>query len=309
MIATEIADHRDFLTVWDFTTEEILKILDIAFNYKKDVITKTKKPLDGKCIGLIFEKSSTRTRLSFEVGIYQLGGCAVYIRPEESHIGKGESIGDTARVLSRFFHGIVFRTFGHERVEELARYASIPVINGLTDSHHPCQAVADMFTIKEKRGSLNNIKLSYIGDGNNVANSLLEITSRLGVDITIACPTGYEPDKAILEKVMSVGNNSIEIIHNPFQAVKNADVIYTDVWVSMGDKTDGKKKKEAFKDFQVNEALLSNANEDVLVLHCLPAHRGEEITDDVIDGPKSAVFDQAENRLHTQKAILEMLIK
>lgn len=313
MINQKDKEHRDFLTVWDFTTSELNELLERSEYYKKctlnDSVQSTDKPLAGKSIGMIFEKASTRTRLAFEVGIYQMGGHGVYIRPQESQIGRGETIKDTAMVMSRFFDAIVIRTFEHSKVEELAKYANIPVINGLTDTHHPCQVVADMFTIKEKKGSFNNIKIAYIGDGNNVANSLLEITSRLNINISMACPKGYEPNNDILQRIRRVSANEIEITTDPLKAVSNADVIYTDVWISMGQEENEEEKKTAFLKYQVNDALVTSANEKVIVLHCLPAHRGEEITDSVMDGPNSVVFDQAENRLHTQKAILEMLVK
>jgi ornithine carbamoyltransferase len=259
-------------------------------------------------VGLIFFKASTRTRISFEVGVHQLGAQPIYIKPEDSQMGRGESIADTARVFSRYLHGVVIRTFEHSLIEEFARHASIPVINGLTDTHHPCQALADAMTIFERKGAFKGVKVVYVGDGNNVANSLIEISARLGMDLTVACPKGYEPDEGIL-KAAKKEHKGIRIMNDPVKAAKGADVLYTDVWVSMGDnKVNAARKKQALKKFQINDKLLEAAAPDAIVLHCLPAHRGREITDEVMDGPQSAVFDQAENRLHTQKAVMEMIM-
>ncbi|RMG70559.1 MAG: ornithine carbamoyltransferase [Nitrospirae bacterium] len=297
---------RDFLRLWDLSSEEIMALLRRAVELKRGVDA-GKCPLIGKSIGLIFEKPSTRTRVSFEVGLYQLGAQPVYMRPEEIQLGRGETISDTARVLSRYLHGIMIRTFGHERLEEFAGAAEIPVINGLSDLHHPCQALADMMTIYEKKGSFENIRVAYIGDGNNVANSLVEASGRLGFTLTVATPEGYEPDADVLETARG-GRGEIILLRDPREAVAMADVVYTDVWVSMGEEGEAEKKKKRFEKYQLNSSLLSCAKPDVMVMHCLPAHRGEEITDDVMDGPNSVVFDQAENRLHAQKALLEMLI-
>jgi len=296
---------RDFLTLQDLSLEELDTILRRAVELKasKDA---NLCPLIGKSIGLLFEKASTRTRISFQVGIYQLGAQAIYLNPNEIQLGRGETIGDTARVLSRYLHGIIIRTFAHETIEDFARNATIPVINGLTDLHHPCQVLADLMTIKEKRGTLKGIRLAYIGDGNNVANSLIEASVMTGFELIIACPDGYEPDRAIYESATSQGAK-VKILRSPEEAVKDADVLYTDVWVSMGEEDKEVKKKRSFKGYQLNRGLLSLARPDAIVMHCLPAHRGEEITDDVIDSPQSVVFEQAENRLHTQKALLELL--
>jgi ornithine carbamoyltransferase len=293
--------------VLELSAEEMDKLLKRSFEFKsgKD---KSACPLLGKSIGLLFDKTSTRTRISFQTGIYQLGAQPIYINTKELQLGRGETIEDTARVLSRYLHGIVIRTYAHSTIEKLASNATIPVINGLTDLHHPCQALADMMTILEKKGRLKDVRVAYIGDGNNVANSLLEAALLTGIDLVLACPNGYEPDSRIYEKVRS-GGAKVKVVVDPCEAVKDADVIYTDVWVSMGQEREVERRKQIFRDYQVNRELLSLAKPDAIVMHCLPAHRGEEITDDVIDSPQSVVIDQAENRLHTQKALLEMLIK
>ncbi len=298
---------RDFLTLRDLSGEEISAILNRAAGLKsgKDA---SACPLIGKSIGLFFEKASTRTRISFQTGIYQLGAQAIYINPNELQLGRGETIEDTAKVLSRYLHGIVIRTFAHKTIEKFAENTTIPVINGLTDLHHPCQVLADLMTIKEKKGALKDIRLAYIGDGNNIANSLIEAASLMGIDLVLACPKGYVPDSKLYERARSEGAK-VNILADPEKAVKDADVLYTDVWVSMGQEEELEKKKKAFEGYQVNKELLSLARPDARVMHCLPAHRGEEITDDVIDSPQSIVFDQAENKLHTQKALLEMLIR
>ncbi|MEW6739804.1 MAG: ornithine carbamoyltransferase [Nitrospirota bacterium] len=305
----QIDGKRDFLTIWDLSKDEIENLIKRALELKSGV-DKNKCPLIGKSIGLFFEKPSTRTRVSFEVGIYQLGGQSIYLNPREIQLGRGESIADTARVLSRYLNGIILRTYAHSSVEEFASHATVPVINGLSDFHHPCQALADLMTIMEKKGRLKGIRLAYIGDGNNVANSLIESAARTGINITIACPEGYEPNPDVLDRARSSADaGEIIILRNPKEAAGRADVIYTDVWVSMGQEEEAEKKKSKFKNYQINSQLLQCAKQDVIVLHCLPAHRGEEITDEVMDGPNSAVFDQAENRLHTEKALLEFLIR
>ncbi len=298
---------RDFLTLWDLSSEEISLLLKRAVELKsgKD---ENKCPLIGKSIGLLFEKPSTRTRVSFEVGIYQLGGQAIYMSPKDIQLGRGETIRDTAGVLSRYLSAIVIRTFSHNTLMEFASNSSIPVINGLSDLHHPCQALADLMTILEKKGRLKDIRLAYIGDGNNVANSLIEASSRMEINLRIACPEGYEPDPDVLDRARVSAKSEILILRDPREAAGRADVIYTDVWVSMGQEKEAEEKKSKFKGYQLNSKLLSCAKKDAIVLHCMPAHRGEEITDDVMDGPQSAVIDQAENRLHTQKALLEFLL-
>lgn len=299
---------RDFLTVWDLSAEEIDFVLKRAIKLKAGGDS-NKCPLMGKSIGLFFEKPSTRTRVSFETAIYQLGAQAIYMNPVELQIGRGETIADTAKTLSRYLSGIVFRTYEHSRLEEFASSASIPVINGLSDRHHPCQVLADLMTIIEKKGRLNDIRMAFIGDGNNVANSLVEAAAKMGINLVMACPEGYEPDPDILEKARGFAKSDIIILRDPKEAAGRADVIYTDVWVSMGQEKEAEKRKVRFKAYQVNDALLSCAHKDAIVLHCLPAHRGEEITGEVMDGPHSAVFDQAENRMHSQKALLEFLIR
>jgi len=298
---------RDFLTVSDLSSQEIDRLLKraIAFKAGKDV---NACPLIGKSIGLIFEKASTRTRVSFEVGIYQLGAQSIYLTPKEIQIGRGETIHDTAKVLSRYLNAVVMRTFSHDTVREFASHASIPVINGLSDLHHPCQALADLMTLREKKGRLNGIRLAYVGDGNNVANSLIEAAAITGIRLSIACPKGYEPPAQVIDRARALSKHDIPIFGDPEQAVSGADAVYTDVWVSMGQEEEALKRQQRFRKYQVNRKLLSFARENAVVLHCLPAHRGEEITDDVIDGTQSVVFDQAENRLHTQKALLEFLL-
>jgi len=298
---------RDYLSVWDLSSDEIENILRRSIELKsgKDA---SRCPLIGKSIGLIFEKSSTRTKVSFEVGVYQLGGQPVYMNSRDLQLGRGETISDTARTLSRYLSMIVIRTYEHSRLEEFARASSVPVINALTDTHHPCQALADMMTILEKKGRLKGVRLAYIGDGNNVANSLIEASSRLGLDIVLACPEGYEPDPDVLERARSEAKGDIVIVREPKEAAGRADVIYTDVWISMGQESTAEEKKKRFARYQVNSELLSCAKKDAIVMHCLPAKRGQEITDDVIDGPLSVVFDQAENRLHSQKALIEFLL-
>jgi ornithine carbamoyltransferase len=298
---------RDFLTLWDLSKEEIDSLLKRALELKagKDA---SKCPLIGRSIGLIFEKASTRTRVSFETGIYQLGGQPVYMNSKEIQLGRGETIADTAKTLSRYLSAIAIRTYEHTRIEEFASNATVPVINALTDLHHPCQALADLMTILEKKGKLKGIRLAYIGDGNNVANSLIEAASRMEINLAIACPEGYEPNADVLEKARENAKSEIIILREPREAAGMADVIYTDVWVSMGREKEADDRKKKFKNYQINSALLACAKKDTIVMHCLPAHRGEEITDEIIDGPHSVVFDQAENRLHAQKALLEFLL-
>jgi ornithine carbamoyltransferase len=298
---------RDFLTLGDLSAGEIGTIIRRAGELKsgKDI---SKCPLMGKSIGLLFEKASTRTRVSFEAGIYQLGAQAIYLNPGELQMGRGETIGDTARTLSRYLDAIVIRTSEHSRLEEFSSCASMAVINGLSDRHHPCQALADLLTVQEKKGRLKGIRLAFIGDGNNVANSLIEAASKMEMDLVVACPEGYEPDPEVLGKARESAKSEITVLRDPREAAGRADVIYTDVWVSMGQEGEAGERKRKFLSYQVNDALLSCARNDVIVLHCLPAHRGEEITDEVMDGPRSAVFDQAENRLHSQKALLEFLL-
>ncbi len=295
---------RDYLRVFDFTKDEFLSMIKRAIDLKagKDAL---KYPLTCKSIGMIFEKPSTRTRISFEVAIYQLGGHPIYLSSKDLQLSRGETIKDTAMVFSRYLDAVIIRTFSHSVIEEFAKWSTIPVINALTDLHHPCQAMADMMTIFEKKGKLEGIKIAYIGDGNNVANSLIEASALTGVNIFLATPQGCEPLEEILQRAKTM--TGVNLSDNPFEAVLDADVIYTDVWLSMGEEQNT-EKREKFKSFQVNSNLLKKAKPDAIVMHCLPAHRGEEITDEVLDGPQSVVLDQAENRLHTEKAILEFLL-
>ncbi len=298
---------KDFLTVLDLSSEELHGLITRSIELKSGVDA-NKCPLIGKSIGLLFEKSSTRTRVSLEVGVYQLGGQSIYMNPKEIQIGRGETIHDSAKVLSRYLSGIIIRTYSHNTLTEFASYASIPVVNGLSDLHHPCQALADLMTVYEKKGKLKGLRLAFIGDGNNVAHSLIEAASLTGMHIILACPKGYEPEPDVLEKAKTSSSGQITVIREPAEAVANADVVYTDVWVSMGQEKEAARKKRKFKKYQINGELLFHAKKNALVLHCMPAHRGEEITDEVMDSLQSAVFDQAENRLHTQKALLEFLL-
>jgi len=298
---------RDFLALWDFESAEIEKLLARAGELKSGR-DKSLCPLIGRSIGLLFEKASTRTRVSFETAIYQLGANSIYMNPNEIQLNRGETIADTAKVLSTYLDGVIIRTFGHERIEEFAANCSVPVVNGLTDKHHPCQVLADLLTIQEKKGRLRGIKLAYIGDGNNVANSLIEAASKMGINLSLACPEGYEPDPLIFERAQAQAKSEIIILREPREAAGGADVIYTDVWVSMGEEKKSEEKKKRFKDFRINEKLLLCAKPDAIVMHCLPAHRGEEITSEVMDGPRSVVFEQAGNRLHTGKALLEKIL-
>jgi ornithine carbamoyltransferase len=258
---------------------------------------------------MIFEKASTRTRLSFEVGMYQLGGQALFLNTKDTQIGRGETVADTARIMSRYMDGIMIRTFAQKTVADLALYADIPVINGLTDLLHPCQILSDLFTIIERRGDYTGLKIAYIGDGNNIANSWINAAARLPIQLTLACPEGYEPHPELLKKGKREARECIDLFRDPVEAIEMADVVYTDVWASMGQEEEQEERAQIFKSYQINQELLGHAGKNVIVMHCLPAHRGEEITSEVIDGPHSVVLDQAENRLHVQKAILEILMK
>ena len=300
---------RDFLQITDFTREEILETLELCRDLKnKTKARETHHLLKGQTLAMLFQKPSTRTRISFEVGMYQLGGHALYLSPNEVGLGKRESVADVARVISRFCDGIMARVFGHDIVEELAEYAGVPVICGLSDLTHPCQVLGDIFTVQEHKGKVEDICVAYVGDGNNVAHSWINLASRLHLDLHIGCPEGYEPDADLLTRARSETHCDIHIYHDPVQAVKDADVIYTDVWASMGQEEEAAQRKKIFQPFQVNDELLSHAKSDVIVEHCLPAHRGDEITDSVMDGKHSVVFDEAENRLHIQKAIMVKLM-
>jgi ornithine carbamoyltransferase len=299
---------RDFLKIWDLTAEETNALIGRAAELKsgRDAAS---CPLIGRSVGLLFEKPSTRTRVSFEVAIYQLGGQAIVLNPSELQLGRGETMADTAKTLSRYLSAMLIRTFAHSTLETFAANASLPVINGLSDLHHPCQILADLLTIREKKGELKGLKVAFIGDGNNICHSLIEAASRMEFDLTVACPEGFEPDADILEGARATAKSEIVVLSDPREAAGLADVVYTDVWVSMGQEGLSGEKKKKFSDYQINGKLLACSKKDVIVLHCLPAHRGEEITADVMDGPRSVVFDQAENRLHAQKALLEFLMK
>jgi ornithine carbamoyltransferase len=300
---------KDLLSVYDLDREDIGLIFKNAVKLKKlQQKGKAYTPLKGKTLGMIFDKSSTRTRISFEVGMYQLGGLALFLSNRDTQLGRGESISDTARIMSRYLDGIMIRTYSQELVEKFAGYATIPVINGLTDLQHPCQILSDLFTIMEKKGHCEGLKIAYVGVGNNIANSWIDAAARLPFQLTLAFPEGYGPDHNILKRGMGEAEKGITIHREPVDAVRNADVVYTDVWISMGQEAQQEERKSKFKDYQINEALLTHARKDVMVMHCLPAHRGEEITADIIDGPRSVVIDQAENRLHVQKAIMDILL-
>ncbi len=303
---------RDFISINDFTSDEIKYIIKIA-HHLKSLQKKglNQEYLKGKSLGMIFVKSSTRTRVAFEVGIYQLGGNALFLNPNDIQLGRGELIKDTARVLSRMLDGIMIRTFAHEDVLELAKWADIPIINGLTDLLHPTQIIADLMTIEEYKGKLRDIKIVFVGDGNNVAHSLLLGGAKVGMDVVVACPEGFAPDAKILElaqKDAKLTGAAISVIHDPIVACQAADVIYTDVWASMGQEAEAEVKEKQFAKYQVNQELLSYAKKDAMVMHCLPAKRGKEITDEVIEGPNSVVFAEAENRLHAHKAIMAAIM-
>jgi len=297
---------KGFLAIPDFTTEEIKELFRLASDMKSGKIKPL--PLKDKAVACIFYKPSLRTRVSFEVGIGQLGGKSLHITGDEIGLGVRESIYDGAKVLSRFVGMIVIRAFVHEEVEELAEHADVPVINGLTDLLHPCQVMGDMFTVVEKKGSVENLVIAYLGDGNNVASSWLNASTRFAFDLRIGTSPETKPDERIFENARKAGLSQITLTHDPMEAIKDADVVYTDVWASMGQKHLAQQKKDFLKSFQVNQKLLEHAKKDCIVLHCLPANRGEEITDEVMDGPHSVVFDQAENRLHIQKAIMVKLL-
>ena len=295
---------KHLLKLLDLTGQEILDILNLADQLKYETKHGIPHPhLQGKCLGMIFEKSSTRTRVSFEVGINQLGGYAVVLGAEGSQIGRGEPVQDTARVLSRYVDGIMIRTFGQDEVEALAQYGSVPVINGLTDFCHPCQVLADLMTIREYKGSLEGLKLCFIGDGNNMMNSLIVGGLKVGMSVSVACPQGYRPPQEILEFAAGYGDK-FELTDSPLQAAKDADVVITDVWTSMGQEEERQKREAAFAGYCVDAELMAQAKPDAMVQHCLPAHRGEEITEEVFEANAQYIFEEAENRLHAQKAVL-----
>lgn len=299
---------KDLLTLLDYTSEEVQQLLALATQLK--TLTKAGKCprlLEGKTLGMIFEKSSTRTRVSFEVGMQQLGGYGMYMNARDMQIGRGEPISDTGKVLSGYLDGIMIRANSHEMVKELAEHASIPVINGLTDIFHPCQALADLETIAENKGELKGLKIAYVGDGNNVAHSLVIAAAHVGMDVAVATPKGYECDAEVMkraEAIAKANGSIITLTYDPIEAVKNADAVYADVWTSMGQEEETQQRLIDFKDYQINDELVAHAKSDYMFLHCLPAHREEEVTTSVIDGPNSYIYEQAENRLHAQKAVL-----
>jgi ornithine carbamoyltransferase len=296
--------HRDFLAIPDFSAAELSSLFALAERMRAGAYDKT--PLAGQSLGMIFMKASTRTRVSFEVGTWQLGGHALFLSPRDVQLGRGEPIADTARVLSRYVNGIMIRTFAHSEVEELARFASVPVINGLTDLLHPCQILADLLTVRQHLGTHEGKVVAWVGDGNNMANSWINAAYRLGFELRLACPEGYDPDAAILKRAQS--HAPVTVTRDPAEAVRGAHVVNTDVWASMGQEEEQKIRERAFAGYTVDAKLMGLAARDAIFLHCLPAHRGEEVTADVIDGPQSRVWDEAENRLHIQKAIMAVLM-
>lgn len=303
---------RSLDSLFHLTREEIEQILKTSELLKFQLLRGEEHPLlKGKTLAMIFEKPSTRTRVSFEVGMWQLGGYALYLNASDLQLGRGETVADTAQVLSRYVNGIMARVFAHQTILELVKYSKVPVINGLSDFTHPCQGLADLFTIYEKKGRLSGLKLAYVGDANNVAHSLLYGCSKVGMDITLGCPKGYEPNPGVVSEAREEGKRSgckVKVTKDPKEAVKEADIVYTDVWASMGKEKEHEKRVKILKPFQVNAKLVKEAKEDYLFMHCLPAHRGEEVTDEVADSKNSVIFDQAENRLHTQKALLALIM-
>ena len=295
---------KDLLTLTDLTKEDIVAIIKRGEEIKKGFL-KSAKPLDGHTVGLVFDKSSTRTRVSFEVAIHKLGGSAIFLTPSDTQIARGEPIKDTARVLSSYLDGLVYRTYAQEQLEEFARWSSIPVINALTDLCHPCQVLSDLMTVDENRGNLDSLMVAWIGDGNNVANSWINASNILKFNLTMACPEGYLPNPDILASASS----NVKLVSTPQEAATNANVLYTDVWASMGKEDESEQRIEDFNGWQVNQSLIDLADKDVMVMHCLPAHRGEEITDEVMEGPRSIIFAQAENKLYLHQAILEKYLK
>ena len=297
--------HRDFLAIPDFSKKEIEGLFDLAQRMKDGKYRE--KPLAGKTLAMIFMKSSTRTRVSFEAGTFQLGGHALFLSPRDVQLGRGEPIKDTARVLSRMVDGIMIRTFAHAEIEELAQYATIPVINGLTDLLHPCQILADLLTVRQHLGGYAGKKIAWIGDGNNMANSWINAAWRLGFELVLACPAGYDPDATILARAQK-DNPKIRVVRDPREAADGAHVVNTDVWASMGQEEEQKVRERAFAGYQVDDALMARARKSAIFLHCLPAHRGEEVSESVLEGKQSRVWDEAENRLHVQKAIMAVLM-
>ncbi|MEQ8236992.1 MAG: ornithine carbamoyltransferase [Syntrophomonadaceae bacterium] len=303
---------RDFISIHDFSPAEVAYILQVGLELKREKRQGITHPLlAGKTLGMIFQKSSTRTRVAFEVGMYQLGGHALFLSPRDIQLGRGETIKDTALVLARMVDGIMIRTFSHDEVLEMARWSSVPVINGLTDLLHPTQVIGDMMTVIEHRGALQGLKLAFIGDGNNVAHELLFGGAKVGMDVTIACPPGFEPNPQVLELARQdaeLTGAKLTVVESPWEAVRGADAVYTDVWASMGQEGEAEEKEKKFLQYQVNQALMDAAKPGAIALHCLPAKRGKEITDEVMDGPQSAIFDESENRLHAHKAIMALVM-
>ena len=303
---------KSLISINDLSVEEIYQIFELSKNLKEKKLTgEPHKVLEGKTLGMIFAKPSTRTRISFETGIYHLGGIGMYFGPNDLQLGKSENVSDTAQVLSRYLDGIMIRTFSHQDVMDLAKYGSIPVINGLTDLLHPCQVLTDLFTILEKRRTLQGLKLAYLGDGNNMAHSLLHGCSKVGMDIAIASPSGYTPQKEIVDNANANAKymgSKVEILEDPNEVVKDADIVYTDVWASMGQESEAQERRTHFEKYQVNPELVKGAKDDYLFMHCLPAHRGDEVVNKVADSKNSVIFDEAENRLHVQKAIMALVM-
>jgi ornithine carbamoyltransferase len=300
---------KDLLSEYDLERSDYELIFEKAHRLKRLLREgRAHTPLKGKTLGMIFDKSSTRTRISFEVGMYQLGGVALFLSSRDMQLGRGEIIADTAKIMSRYLDGIMIRTFSQASLEEFARYSTIPVINGLTDLLHPCQLLGDLFTIIEKRGGYEGLKVAYIGDGNNMANSWINAAAKLPFRLDLACPDGYDPDESILKRGIDEAPVGVTLRRDPAEAVRDADVVYTDVWVSMGQEAEREERLRQFERYRVNQPLIDLAKKDALVMHCLPAHRGEEITAEVIDGPGSVIIDEAENRLHVQKAVMEILM-
>ncbi len=304
--------EKPLASLHDLTKEEIEEILKTSELLKLQLLRGQEHPiLKGKTLAMIFEKPSTRTRISFEVGMWQLGGYALYLSSGDLQLGRGETVADTAQVLSRYVNGIMARVFSHQTILELVKYSRVPVINGLSDFSHPCQGLADLFTIYEKRGKLSGLKLAYVGDGNNVAHSLLYGCSKVGMDITLACPKGYEPNPEVVSTAKEEAKrngSTVKVTKDPKEGVRGADIIYTDVWASMGQEKERQERLKIFRPYQVNGRLVKGAKEDYLFMHCLPAHRGEEVTDEVADSKNSVIFDQAENRMHTQKALMALIM-
>lgn len=304
---------KDFLTLKDFTGQEIIDMVQLGIDLKAKLKAGIPTPiLAGKSLGMIFQKSSTRTRVSFEVGMYQLGGQALFLSSNDLQIGRGEPIQDTARVLSRYLDAILIRTYSHEEVEKLAEYADIPVINGLTDDYHPTQVIADMITIQEHKGHLKGIKFAYVGDGNNMTHSLMIGGAKVGMDVVVACPEGYMPNPEIVAQAQQYAaeyGGSVTVLHDPKEAIADADVVYTDTWASMGQEAEKEIRKKAFAGYQVDSAMMALAKPDAIFMHCLPAYRGWEVTEEVMESAQSVVFDEAENRLHAHKAILATVVE